>query len=197
MSDIETSATHDEADGALSVEAQRALLMYARKAIQDHLSRGQLTASPPEAPELSEAHAVFVTLEVDGKLRGCMGQPDADGPLHEAAAHMAVTAATQDPNFSALELSDLRYTELEISVLSPHRTIDPDDIEIGTHGLYIAAGPKRAIILPQVAYDQGWSVKRYLEELTTRAGLKRRAWGDPKVSLRGFTAQVFRDTDLI
>ena len=152
--------------------------------------------SPPESDELEEAHAVFVTLEMDGKLRGCMGQPDADGPLHEAAAQMAIAAATEDLQFSALEISDLRYTEVEISILSPHRTIAPEEIEIGTHGLYIAAGPKRAIILPQVAYDQGWTVKRFIEELASRAGLKRRAWEDPKVSLRGFTAQIFRDTDL-
>ena len=197
MSDIEAPSVDEEANQDLSMEAQRALLMYARKAIQEHLARGQLTTSPPEEPELMEAHAVFVTLEMDGKLRGCMGQPDADGPLHEAVANMAVASATQDPHFSALELSDLRYTELEISILSPHRTIDPDDIKVGTHGLYIAAGPKRAIILPQVAYDNGWSVKRYLEELTSRAGLKRRAWDNPNVSLRAFTAQVFRDTDLI
>ena len=78
--------------------------------------------------------------------------------------------------------------------MEPEKT--PEEIEIGTHGLYIAAGPKRAIILPQVAYDQGWTVKRFLEELASRAGLKRRAWEDPKVSLRGFTAQIFRDTDL-
>ncbi len=180
----------------LTTEAQRSLLTYARKAIQEHLTRGELTMSPPEEPELSEHRAVFVTLEMDGKIRGCMGQPDADGPLHEAVAQMAMAAATEDPHFSALELSDLRYTELEISLLSPHAPIAPEDIEIGVHGLYIAAGPKRAIILPQVAYDQGWTVKRFLEELASRAGLKRRAWEDPKVSLRGFTAQVFRDTDL-
>ena len=197
MSDIESPSAKSEVSQDLPIEAQRALLMYARKAIQEHLTRGELTTSPPEEPELSEARAVFVTLEVDGKLRGCMGQPDADGPLHRAVAQMAMAAATDDPHFSALELSDLRYTELEISILSPHRTIAPDQIEVGTHGLYIAAGPKRAIILPQVAYDSGWSVKRYLEELASRAGLKRRAWEDPKVSLRGFTAQVFRDTDLI
>lgn len=196
MSDIEAPHHSDEEEG-LSLEAQRALLAYARKAIQEHLTRGELTMSPPELPELSEPHAVFVTLEMDGKLRGCMGQPDADRPLHEAVAHMAIAAATQDPHFSALELSDLRYTELEISLLGPHREIAPEDIEVGTHGLYIAAGPKRAIILPQVARDRGWKVKRYLEELANRAGLKRRAWVDPKVSLRGFTAQVFRDTDLI
>lgn len=197
MSDIEDQGAHEGAREGLPEGAQRALLSYARKAIQEHLTRGQLTTSPPEEPELSEAHAVFVTLEMDGKLRGCMGQPDADGPLHEAVANMAIAAATQDPHFSALELSDLRYTELEISVLSPHQSITPEQIELGTHGLYIASGPKRAIILPQVARDQGWTLKRYLEELTTRAGLKRRAWEDPKVSLRAFTAQVFRDTDLI
>ena len=116
MSDIEPQAVHEEANEGLPTESQRALLSYARKAIQEHLARGQLTTSPPEDPELSEPHAVFVTLEMDGKLRGCMGQPDADGPLHEAVAHMAIAAATQDPHFSALELSDLRYTEVEISV---------------------------------------------------------------------------------
>lgn len=196
MSDIEASETANEASEGISIEGQRALLSYARKAIQEHLTRGELTMSPPESDELDEAHAVFVTLEMDGKLRGCMGQPDADGPLHEAVAQMAIAAATEDLQFSALELSDMRYTEVEISILSPHRTIAPEEIEIGTHGLYIAAGPKRAIILPQVAYDQGWTVKRFLEELASRAGLKRRAWEDPKVSLRGFTAQIFRDTDL-
>ena len=187
MSDIE----------ALDPEAQHALLTLARRAITEHLTRGRVPDEEPEHEALHAELAAFVTLEQDGKLRGCVGQPDASGPLHEAVARTAVAAAIEDPHFSALELSDIRYTEIEISVLSPHFSISEAEIEVGTHGLYLAAGPKRAIILPQVAADQKWNVKRYLQELTAKAGLKRRAWTNPDVSLRGFTAQVFRDSDFL
>jgi AmmeMemoRadiSam system protein A len=182
---------------ALDPEAQQALLTLARRAIHEHLTRGKIPVDDPEEETLHQELAAFVTLEIDGKLRGCIGQPDASGPLHETVAQMAVAAATEDPHFSALELSDIRYTEIEISVLSPHFAIDESEIEVGTHGLYLAAGPRRAIILPQVAADQKWKVKHFLQELTAKAGLKRRAWTDPRVSLRGFTAQVFRDSDFL
>jgi len=180
----------------LEPEAMRELLAVARRALQGHLSRGVIPDYEPEHASLEEHHAVFVTLEVEGKVRGCVGQPDADGPLHESVARMAVAAAIDDPHATALELSDVRYTEVEISVLSEHRPIAPDAIEVGTHGLYIAAGPKRAILLPQTS-ESGWSVKRLLQELTSKAGLKRSALNDPKTSLRGFTVQVFRDSDMV
>ena len=180
----------------LSQEAQVELLRVARRAISEHLGRGKVPHHEPEATGLEEALAVFVTLEVQGKVRGCMGGPDPNGALHENVAHMAIAAATDDPHFSSLELSDLRYTEVELSVLSPHVAMEKEDILVGTHGLYIAQGPKRAILLPQAA-DPRWSRARLLEELLTKAGLKKRALRDPKTSLRAFTAQVFRDSDFL
>jgi AmmeMemoRadiSam system protein A len=185
-----------DTEDPLSREAQSELLGVARRAISEHLGRGKMPLHEPEAAELERELAVFVTLERDEKVCGCMGGPDPDGALHENTARMAVAAATADPAYSGLAISDLRYTEVELSVLSPHLPIAKEDIIVGTHGLYIAQGPKRAILLPQAA-DPRWSRSRLLEELLTKAGLTKRALRDPKTSLRAFTAQVFRDSDLL
>ena len=186
MSDIE----------ALDPEAQHALLTLARRAITEHLTRGRVPDEEPEHEALHAELAAFVTLEQDGKLRGCVGQPDASGPLHEAVARTAVAAAIEDPHFSALELSDIRYTEIEISVLSPMTPITPEEIEIGLHGLYVAQGRKRGVFLPQVPVQYGWDVSQYLKELLSKGGLDPGAYDDPQTRLFGFTAEVFSEGDL-
>src|SRR5947208_13661476 len=53
---------------------------------------------------LSEPHAVFTTLYLDRKLRGCVGYPTAVTPLFRAVIETAISAAFDDPRFPPLTL---------------------------------------------------------------------------------------------
>jgi uncharacterized protein (TIGR00296 family) len=78
-----------------------------------------------------------------------------------------------------------------LSPLAPFE--DPLALEIGKHGLYIAAGGKRGVLLPQVATQYGWDSKTFLEQTCLKAGLRKNAWKDSDVQVSGFTALIIEE----
>ena len=179
----------------LDLDDRDDLLDLARKAILVHVQRGGLPEFDiPEGPLHAEVGA-FVSLHMQGELRGCVGRLEGEGPLYKTVAEMAVAAATEDARFEPLPAGDLRHTEIEISVLGPMRPIKVEDIELGTHGLYIVRGRHRSVLLPQVPTQFGWSLEEFLTQGCRKAGLSDDAWKEGETMLLGFTAQVFGDTD--
>jgi hypothetical protein len=175
----------------LSPAQRDQLLMLARESIAASLASDALPVFETDEPALTRPSAVFVTLRKDGALRGCIGRTWADLPLHQAVQRMAVTAATEDPRFPALTADELSQVTIEVSVLSPRRrVIDPTEIEVGTHGLIVAASGRSGLLLPQVAVEQGWDRERFLENACQKAGLPPRCWHSD-VQLYTFTAIVF------
>jgi AmmeMemoRadiSam system protein A len=177
-------------------DAERVLsLTLARAAIGEFLENRREIAVPPE-PFYEEPRGVFVSLKLNGELRGCIGYMEALMPLGKAIIHCAIQSATQDPRFPPLDLSELELVKIEISVLSPLEKIeDPNSVEVGTHGLVIAAGNRRGLLLPQVPTEWGWDRETFLNYTCRKAGLPSEAWRDPETSIYVFSAEVFREKD--
>ncbi len=137
---------------------------------------------------------MFVTLHKHGQLRGCIGTLEPREPLAEAVRSAAVSAATQDPRFPAVNPDEVDDLEIEISVLSPLEKIDrPEDIIVGKHGVVVAEGVQRGVFLPQVAPEQGWDRETMLNYLCAhKAGLPADAWRRT-ADLYVFTTQVFSE----
>jgi AmmeMemoRadiSam system protein A len=177
-------------DAAYSSEERRYLIEVARKAIAAALEQRECRPEPLTA-KLTEPRGVFVTLMLDGQLRGCVGQIIATNPLVEAVAQSAVSAAFSDPRFTPVTSVELPRLNIEISVLSPLQLIAPAEIRIGVHGLMVCCGARRGLLLPQVATEFGWGVEIFLEQTCRKAGLPADAWRDPSTELYGFTAEKF------
>ena len=106
---------------------------------------------------------------------------------------MAIAAATQDPRFSPVTPDELPYISLEISILSPIKEIkDPFEIEIGRHGLYIAQGKKRGVLLPQVAIENRFDRFTFLEQTCLKAGLPPSSWLEG-ATIFTFEADIFAE----
>ena len=128
---------------------------------------------------LSERRAAFVTLHVDGDLRGCVGILRPTQPLVELVPELAIASAADDSRFAALTSTDMAALSIEISVLAPPTRVDaPAGIEIGRHGLMITLGASRGLLLPQVAIEQGWDRETFLSWTCRKAGLAPDAWHD-------------------
>ena len=178
--------------GALTNEEQETLLALARRTLEQFLNQGTVPEFTPTSPALLRKQGAFVTLEKDGRLRGCIGHMEADQPLYLTVQKMALAAALQDPRFPPVKAQELPELEIEISVLSPLRQIaSPEEIEIGRHGVLLQAQGRQAVFLPQVAPEQGWDREEMLRHLCMKAGLPEDAWRDAKLFV--FTAQVFRE----
>jgi AmmeMemoRadiSam system protein A len=173
------------------------LLRIARNAIAAKLGSTGVGADVGELPaELTEPSGAFVSLHVDGRLRGCIGSIHASDPLAETVAEMAVAAATSDPRFPAMSARELRDTDIEVSVLTPLRPIAPEDVEVGTHGLYVIQGRYRGLLLPQVPTQYGWDRETFLAQVCHKAGLPSDAWRAKDTQLLAFTAEVFSEESL-
>jgi AmmeMemoRadiSam system protein B/AmmeMemoRadiSam system protein A len=176
----------------LSADEQSKLLTIARESIAQHLRDGTLAQLEVTEPNLTRKSGAFVTLEMAGELRGCIGHILSEEPLYITVQQAAISAAMQDPRFPPLTEEELAEVTMEISVLSPLRRItDLQEIEVGTHGLFIVAEGRRGLLLPQVATEEGWSREEFLDAVCSKAGLPENAWRSGGTALYTFTAIVF------
>ena len=177
----------------LSEVEGRSLLVLARKAIVDAVTRKELPDTIPHEGIFGERRGVFVTLHVRGELRGCIGTTEGDEPLGQATVRCAASAALHDPRFPAMRSEELGDLHIEISVLSPLAPIRPEEIEIGRHGLVVSDENHRGLLLPQVAPEHGLNREQFLAETCRKARLPQEAWRWPSTRIQGFTCEVFSD----
>lgn len=180
--------------GQFDKREQHFLLELARKTIEAELTGIPLSFPIVSEPNLQRRLGVFVTLHKNGGLRGCIGAFVSDKPLYEQVMEMAISSAFHDPRFRPLSASELKDIEIEISVLSPLKPItNIDEIEIGTHGIYIINGSYRGVLLPQVATEYGWDRLTFLDQTCLKAGLAPGCWKDPATTIYIFSAEIFSE----
>lgn len=186
--------TEKDALNRLDKKERRSLLYLARKTIEAQLADIPLTL-PPFPEIVFQRHlCVFVTLHKHGDLRGCIGTFIPNKPLYEQVCDMTVSCAFHDPRFRPLTSHELRDVEIEISVLSPLRPIrNIDEIEVGTHGIYIVQGPHGGVLLPQVATEYGWDRFTFLDQTCVKAGLCPGCWKDSSTEIYIFSAEIFSE----
>ncbi len=166
------------------------LLKLARLAIEAEVA-GRAIELMPAAAELRRPAGAFVTLTLDGELRGCIGYPEADQPLVDVVVRCAVAAASQDPRFEPLTILELAETHIEISVLTPLQLVrEVTEIVVGRDGLVVQLDQRRGLLLPQVAGERGWTRETFLTQTSLKAGLTADAWQSGAQIFR-FEAEVF------
>lgn len=186
----------------LNKKEQSWLLNTARLAIENALGNKDITIPEPETtgadPEAACSSPLlrdlgsFVTLSIDGRLRGCIGSIIGHEPLWMNIWRMARAAALEDPRFPPLSTEELEKIEISISVLDELSPCpDISAIEVGKHGLLLQYAGRSAVFLPQVPLEQGWGRTAYLENLCRKAGLPKDCWQQPAVRLYWYEAFVF------
>ena len=177
----------------LTPEEERTSLKLARQALEHYFKTGGILRSPVASGTLKEQRGAFVTLTVDGELRGCIGYPLPEKPLDETIIEMAVAAATQDTRFEPLAANELKKLKIEISVLGlPEPVQEPAEVRVGSHGIIVSKGFHRGLLLPQVPVEYGWDRETYLDHGCLKAGLPPDAW-KKGAKIEVFTAQVFSE----
>ena len=137
-------------------------------------------------PELKVPMATFVTLKIEGQLRGCIGSLAPAAPLYESVHDNAINASLNDYRFRPVTAAELKRIDVHISILSPIVDIASiDDFKIGEHGIVLRKGMQRAVYLPEVALEQKWTVEQTLSSLSQKAGMPPDAWRE------GTSFQVF------
>jgi AmmeMemoRadiSam system protein A len=187
-----------ETEGVYRPEERRMLLGIAAQSIEHGLNQGApLEPNPQEYPAALQAErATFVTLQIDGALRGCIGVLEAIRPLVVDVARNAYAAAFEDPRFPPLTRAELPRLDIHISVLSPsepmHFGSESDllgQIRPGIDGLILEDRGRRGTFLPSV-WDQLPNPADFFEHLRHKAGLPSRYWSET-LEVSRYTTESF------
>ena len=114
-----------------NIDMKKLLLELAHEAINHKLTGAPLVDKEQiitQYPKLNDQRATFVTLNLDGRLRGCIGSLIAHRTLYDDIIHNAQSAAFGDPRFAPLSLEEFQYVDIEISLLTPAELLPYDDI---------------------------------------------------------------------
>jgi uncharacterized protein len=162
------------------------MLTTAQEAIEHGLTLGTRLKPDhkPYHPELLAPAATFITLKIDGLLRGCIGSVHKREPLIDNIAYNAHSAAFNDPRFGPVDIDELTLLSIEISILSDCESlIFSSEQELiqqlrpGIDGLLIKEGEYSGTFLPTV-WQQLNNAEDFTRELKIKAGLSQDYWSD-------------------
>ena len=172
-----SSKAEGEVSFSLSKDEKKELVRLARQAVQEAVESGSVLKYEPNISNLKVFKGAFVTLTKKGALRGCIGFIEPIYPLCQTVIQAAYYAALEDRRFGPVTANELKDLEVEVSVLSPLiRITQAGLVQVGKHGLVIAQGGRKGLLLPQVAVENGWTRDEFLSEACLKAGLPEDAW---------------------
>ncbi len=179
----------DFSEDEFTEDERRFLLRLAHQSI-DYALDGRPFSPESANTHLTEQRGAFCTLYVNRQLRGCVGYIFPVTPLIRTVAETARAAAFDDPRFPALTRNEAITLKISLSVLSPLFPIQPEQVEVGVHGLLVNFLGRRGILLPQVPTEHSWDRQTFLEQTCVKAGLPADAWKQG-AKLEAFTAEIF------
>lgn len=151
----------------------------------------------PREAWLAAPGATFVTLKLDGELRGCIGSLEARRSLGEDVVRNALAAAYRDPRFPPVTVAECERLQVEVSLLTPALpmavTSEAEALRLlrpGVDGVVLEYGQRSSTFLPQV-WESLPDPRDFLAELKRKAGLARDFW-DPRLRLSRYTVEKFR-----
>ena len=134
------------------------------------------------SPALRDPRGVFVTLEVDGQLNGCIGSVVPAKPLGAAVPELAWRAAFADPRLPALTPTDYPSLEIKLSLIGPLEPVPAEsEAELAANlrpdvdGVFIRWGTANATFLPAV-WAKLPDPTSFLRHLEAKAGLRPGEW---------------------
>lgn len=180
----------------LSEEQKKILLDEARKSIISYINgnRNIIDNTLSDIPEFNLPKAVFVTINENGYLRGCIGSTEPVLLLNDAVKYFALSAAFGDRRFKPLEKGEINKIKIEISILSPLKEInDYKKIREKVDGVMVSSSKGNGLFLPQV-WDYFDKKEDFLNQLCTeKAGLDKNCWKDKETKLFIFQVEKFSE----
>lgn len=129
------------------------IVELAVKAINTYIKEGRKIEPPTLLSEEMKGKAgVFVSIHKGGELKGCIGTmaPTRNNIAEEIIAN-AISAATQDPRFPAIEAGELEGLEVSVDILSsPEKVNNISELDAKKYGVIVVSGKKRGLLLPDI-----------------------------------------------
>ncbi len=185
-----------DSDGEILVKTARAVVTEFLK------TKNKMKLDKDFEESFSSNAGVFVTLNHQSNLRGCIGYALPDKKLFNALQEAAISAATEDPRFPSVAFEELDQITFEVTVLTPPQEIEvldpleyPSKIKVGIDGLIVKSGFNSGLLLPQVPKEYGWNEEDFLGHTCEKAGLPKEQWKKKDTKILKFEGIVFKEQD--
>ena len=198
-----TTTTDDAA--VLNDRQGMALVALARHTIAEKLGLKQAAETPAglqailAEDALQARRGTFVTLKINGQLRGCIGNIEAAGTIVDSVRRNAVNAAFRDPRFAPLSAAEFDDVDIEVSILTEPKPLSYTDardllarLRVNEDGVIIRRGGAGATFLPQV-WEQLPRPEEFLSHLCLKAGLPADDWKRPGLEVLTYQVQYFEE----
>lgn len=169
------------------------LIKLARKSIYDKLTNQETNIDEIRKiipKEYLEKKGVFVTLTINNRLRGCIGNIIGESPVYKGVIENAKNAALFDPRFNKLTMNEFDKTDIEISILSIPTICSLKDIK-KNDGVIIENGYHSALYLPQV-WEQLPEKNDFLGSLCEKADLEWDCYTNSKTIFKKFNVEIIK-----
>lgn len=181
----------------LPLASQKILIRLCRRTLDRFVRGTKGEETGIDDPHLlASDYGAFVSLHRGGELRGCIGTCFPTRPLYQTVVEATEASASRDYRVAPIGVDELGDVRISVSVLSPLEPVeDPLSLVAGKHGIHLASGDRRGVLLPQVAAEYGWDMETFLGQTCLKAGLGNDAWRRPETEILSFTALVIEEGD--
>jgi MEMO1 family protein len=141
---------------------------------------------------LKEKRGVFVTLNENNSLRGCIGYIEPVEKLYKAVQLNAISASFHDTRFNPLVIDELKSVKIEISILTIPQETEFKNIKKNIDGVVLSQGRYGATYLPQV-WENVKNSDEFFGSLCQKAGLEWDCYKNKETKFSTYQAEVFEE----
>lgn len=190
VASFEAEEHREETGGGDSTDGPTSPLARLAKEALEAYVREQRVIEPPHplTSEMKGRAGVFVSLKMEGNLRGCIGtyRPTTQNIATEIIRN-AIQAGTMDPRFPPISEEELDRLVYSVDVLTePEPVRDIRELDPKRYGVIVRKGHAAGLLLPDLEGVD--TVERQLEIAKMKAGINPR---DTKVDIYKFEVKRY------
>lgn len=156
----------------IRIQNEDILVRLARESLEHYVKHGEYIKIPSYITEeiLTQKRGAFVSLKVDGELRGCIGTilPVTENLAQEIIRN-AVEAGEKDPRFYPVEEDELMDIDYSVDVLMPPKKASKGELDPKRFGVIVRKGSRAGLLLPDLEGVD--SIDKQLEIALKKAGI--------------------------
>ncbi|MGL4774677.1 MAG: AmmeMemoRadiSam system protein A [Clostridium sp.] len=142
----------------------------ARRNLDKYFNEGQTIEcdSIEDGRLLNDKKGVFVSLKINGELRGCIGTIEPiTSCVGEEIIRNSIGAALNDPRFNPVNREELIDIDISVDLLYPPEPTSFEELDPLNYGVIVTSGGKRGLLLPNL---EGVDTKEQQVEIARSKG---------------------------